>query len=261
MSPFVRVRVPELESKVSAHDLIVFIDGLNEAFMANPALQTANNVANIGGMAPSAIVQLVSVGVNVVAGVGSAVTSKVRMKKFLEQANKDIFEPQGLHVQVCKTEKMLGYIGLGGQDNVFARQQYKNAFESAQQVEMGGQMQDMEHPIMKRMSALGHRVMPLSFQGVEPQATPDGFWKKWGSKEAEKAEKKQYEQMQKDKEKEARRAGRRSGGRAASRRQEKNDQKKEKEAKKVLWIVIAEKSLIAGKDDEWDSDSDEGKKK
>ncbi|KAJ5573719.1 uncharacterized protein N7459_008146 [Penicillium hispanicum] len=258
MSPFVRVRVPELEHQISAHELIVFIDGLNEAFLANPALQTANNVANIGGMAPSMIVQMVSVGVNVAAGVGSAVTSKTRKKKFLAKANEELFNPRGLHVQVCKTDKMLGYIGLEGQNNIFLRQQYKTAFENAQQIPVNGPMSPAgsnTHPIMQRMASLGNHVMRLSFDNVEAAAKPDGFWKKWGAKEALKADQKQTEKILKDQAKEDRRAGRR-GGRGSSRIQDRKDEKKAKEVKKILWIVITTKEKTAGGDDEWDSESE-----
>ncbi|KAJ5179110.1 hypothetical protein N7492_002320 [Penicillium capsulatum] len=260
MSPFVRVRVPELEHEheISSHALIVFIDELNEAFLANPALQVANNLGNVAGMAPSMIAQVVGVGVNVAAGVGSSVTSKVRAKKYLAKANEDLFHPKGLHAQMCKTDKMLGYVGLGGQDHVFARQQYANAFEAAHQMPINGPMgpSGMKNdPIMRRMSSLGNRVMSLSFDNVEAATMPDGFWKTWGAKEAGKAEQKQKEKMMKDQAREDRRSGRRAG-RGSSRRQERQDDKKAKETKKILWIVITAKEEVAGGDDEWDSESE-----
>ncbi|KAF4334580.1 hypothetical protein FBEOM_11589 [Fusarium beomiforme] len=208
MSPFVRVRVPELEHQISSHELIIFLDELNEAFLANPALQAANNVANIGGMAPSMIVQMASVGVNVVAG-----------------------------------------------ENVFLRQQYNNTFEDTQQVLVNGPVgisESNSHPVMQRMSSLGNRVMSLSFDNVEEATMPDGFWKKWGAKEANKAEQKQNDKMMKDQAKN-RRSGRR-GGRGTSRRQERQEEKKAKETKKILWIVIAAKEESAGADDDWDSE-------
>ncbi|KAI3265389.1 hypothetical protein CBS147309_6282 [Penicillium roqueforti] len=243
MSPFARVRVPELEHQISSDELIVFIDELNEAFLANPALQAANNAANVGGMAPSMIVQMVSVSVNVVAGVSSSVTTKVRTKKYLAKANEELFHPKGLHVQMCKTDKMLEYVGLGDQENVFVRQQYQDASESN------------NHPIMQRMSLLGNRVMSLSFNNVKEPTMPDGFWKKWGAKEASKAEQKQNEKMIKDQARQDRRSGRR-GDRGTTRRQERQEKKKTKEANKILWIVIAAKEESAGGDDEWDSESE-----
>ncbi|OQD78680.1 hypothetical protein PENDEC_c001G03773 [Penicillium decumbens] len=258
VSPFVRVRVPELEHQISSHELIVFIDELNEAFLANPALQTANHVAKVGGMAPSMIVQMVSVGVNVAAGVGSSVATKVRTKKYLAKANEELFHPKGLHVQMCKTDKMLEYVGLGGQENVFVRQQYKNVLENAQQVPDNGPMgltERSHHPIMQRMYSLGNRVMSLSFNNVEEATMPDGFWKKWGAKEASKAEQKQIEKMIKDQAKKDRRSGRR-GDRGTSKRQERQEGKKAKEANKILWVVIIAKTESIGGDEQWDSESE-----
>ena len=258
MSPFVRVRVPELEDKISPHELIVFIDELNEAFLANPALQVANNAANIAGMAPSMIAKPVGVGVNVAAGVGSAVTTKVRKKKYLAEANERLFYPRGLHVQICKTDKMLEYAGLRGQENVFVREQYKNAFESAQQVPVNSPMGlsgNNSHPIMQRMSSLGNRVMSLSFDNIEAATMPDGFWKKWGAKEVSKAEQKQNEKMMKDQARSDRRSERR-GGRGSSRMQERQEEKKAKETKMILWVVISPKEVSAEGDDDWDSESE-----
>ncbi|CAG8089472.1 unnamed protein product [Penicillium olsonii] len=260
MSPFVRVRVPQLEQQISSHELIIFIDELNEAFLANPALQATNQAANIAGMAPSMIVQLVGVGVNVAAGISSTVTTKTRTKKYLAKANKELFHARGLHVQMCKTDKMLEYAGLGGQENVFLRQQYRESTEHAMQmrIPMNGPMGSAEtanHPIMHRMAALGDRVMPLSFDYVEAATKPEGFWKKWGAKEATKADQKQMEKMMKEQAKEERRSGR-GGGRLSSRRQERQGKKKAKEANKILWIVIAPKANQAGGDEEWDSGSD-----
>ena len=222
--------------------------------MANPALQATNNVATIAGMAPSMMVQMIGMGVNVAAGIGSSVTTKVRTKKYLGHANETLFHPEGLHVQICKTDKMLGYVGLGGQEDVFLRR-YRGVEGVQEGSFSGGGMEDYEHPVMQRMRFLGDRVMGLSFEDVEAASVPDGFWKKWGAKEASKAEKKQEEKMMKDQAKEERRAGRR-GGRGSSRRQERNDEKKAKEAKKILWIVIMGKEETTGEDDEWDSGDD-----
>ncbi|KAL1847495.1 hypothetical protein Plec18167_005119 [Paecilomyces lecythidis] len=253
MTPFVRVRVPEMEQNygISHHEWIVFLDEFNEAWMANPALQAANQAGNIAGMAPSVIAQIVGVGVNVTAGIGSAVTTKVRTKKYLAKANEEVFGPKGLHVQVCKTEKMLEYVGLSGQDNVFSR--YKQAFEYTQ---MNAPMvQGNNNPTLQRMQSLGSRVMMISFDNVEASTKPEGWMKKWGAHEAQKAEQKQNEKNAR----EQRRADRRSG-RGSSRRQERQEKKKEKETKKIRWLVIVPKEQVAGKDEDWDSESEESGK-
>lgn len=180
-----RVRVPEEQNYgIGHHEWIVFLDEFNEAWMANPALQVANQAGNIAGMAPSMIAQIVGVGVNVTASIGSAVTTKVRTKKYLAKANEELFNPKGLHVQVCKTEKMLEYVGLSGQDNnVFSR--YKQAFEYTQ---TNAPMMQGNNNILtlQRMQSLGNRVMTISFENVQAPTKPDGWMKKWGAHEAQR---------------------------------------------------------------------------
>jgi hypothetical protein len=220
--------------------------------MATPALQAANQAGNIAGMAPSMIAQIVGVGVNVAAGIGSAVTTKVRTKKYLAKANEELFNPKGLHVQVCKTEKMLEYVGLNGLDNVFSR--YKQAFEYTQ---MNAPMtQGNNNPTMQRMHSLGNRVKTISFDGMEAATKPEGWMKRWGAHEAQKAEQKQSDKNARDDRRAARRAGR-----GSSRREERKEKKKEKETKKIRWLVITPKEQVAGNDDDWDSDSEESEKK
>jgi hypothetical protein len=194
---------------ITPHEWIVFLDEFNEAWMANPALQVANQAGNIAGMAPSMIAQIVGMGVNVTASIGSAVTTKVRTKKYLAKENGKLFNPKGLHVQVCKTEKMLAYVGLSGQDNVFSR--YKQAFEYTQ---MNAPMiQRNNNPTLQRMQSLSNRIMAISFDNVEAPTKPEGWMTKWGAHEAQMAEQKQDEKNAK----EQRRVGKRAG-RGSSRR-------------------------------------------
>ncbi|QKX64432.1 uncharacterized protein TRUGW13939_11606 [Talaromyces rugulosus] len=236
MSPFVRVRVPEMEQNygITPNEWIVFLDKFNEAWMANPALQVANQAGNIAGMAPSMIAQIVGVGVNVTASIGSAVITKVRTKKYLAKANEKLFNPKGLHVQVCKTEKMLEYVGLSGQDNVFSR--YKQAFEYTQM--SAPMIQGNNNPTLQRMQSLGNRVMTISFDNVEAPTKPEGM-KRMPRSSGEQA-------------------GEQVGG--SSRREERNEKKKEKETKKIRWLVIAPKEQVAGKDNDRDSDEEKSEK-
>ncbi|KAI9035504.1 uncharacterized protein KD926_003432 [Aspergillus affinis] len=111
------------------------------------------------------------------------------------------------------------------------------------------------HPVLQRMSSLGKRVMLLSFDNVEATTIPDGFWKKWGAKEASKAEQKQNEMITKDQAKQERRSRRRPGH-GTDRRQQKQEEKKAKETNKIQWIVVAAYKERAGSDDQWDSESD-----
>lgn len=81
-SPFVRAYVPELEAHdISQSDFLTFIDGLNEAFIANPVFQGFGIAGTIMqqfyGVHP---VQWAGMGVSVVSGMASAATSYARTR-------------------------------------------------------------------------------------------------------------------------------------------------------------------------------------
>lgn len=193
MSPFVRTRAPELEQQygLSSSELLVFIDGLNEAFMANPALQVTDAIGTIVGFVPLQTTQIVGASLNVAAGIGTAGVSIVRTKRYMKKANETIFKPKGLHAQICKTEQMLTQIGLGGDTVVFAKSQFQAMIGSAQAQEPSG------NAIARRMESLGDRVMKLSFDNIAAPVSPNNWAKKLGSFAAQHAEKNQLKELEK----------------------------------------------------------------
>jgi chromosome segregation ATPase len=193
MSPFVRTRAPELEQQygLSSSELLAFIDGLNEAFMANPALQVTDAIGTIVGFVPLQTTQIVGASLNVAAGIGTAGVSIVRTKRYMKKANETIFKPKGLHAQICKTEQMLTQIGKEGDTVVFAKSQFQAMLGSAQAQEPSG------NAIARRMESLGDRVMKLSFDNIAAPVSPNNWAKKLGSYAAQHAEKKQLKELQK----------------------------------------------------------------
>ncbi|KAF3386551.1 hypothetical protein F1880_001405 [Penicillium rolfsii] len=189
MSPFVRARAPELEQRygLPSSDLLAFIDGLNEAFMVNPAMQVTNTIGSIVGLVPLQSTQIIGASLNLAAGIGSAGISIVRTKRYMKKANETIFKPKGLHAQICKTEKMLGQIGWGFDTAVFE----KSMLSSAQTNEPS------KSAIERRMAALGDCVMRLSFEHVEAPVAPENWAKKISSFATQRAEKKQLEKLEK----------------------------------------------------------------
>lgn len=188
MSPFVRVRIPELEQQtpLSPSELIAFIDGLNEAFLGNPALQATNAVGSIIGLVPLGTAQMIGAGLNVGAGVATAGVSITRTKSYMKIANERIFKPKGLHVQISKTDKMLSQIGMPNDGAVFARHPSRGI--------MNAQTPD-DNPIAQRMTVLGDRVMRLSFENVDAPVSPDNWMKKVGSFTAQRAEQRQLRKL------------------------------------------------------------------
>jgi hypothetical protein len=193
MSPFVRTRAPELEQQygLSSSELLAFIDGLNEAFMANPALQVTDAIGTIVGFVPLQTTQIISTSLNVAAGIGTAGVSIVRTKRYMKKANETIFKPKGLHAQICKTEQMLTQTGMAGDTVVFAKSQFQAMIGSAQAHEPSG------NAIARRMESLGDRVMSLSFENIEAPVSPANWAKKLGSFAAQRAEKNQLKELEK----------------------------------------------------------------
>ncbi|KAJ5195794.1 hypothetical protein N7449_006273 [Penicillium cf. viridicatum] len=157
MSPFARARARDLEAqtRLTQVDLLCFIDGLNEAFLANPALQATNKI-----------------GMLVAAGLGSAGVSAVRTKQYLKEANEVIFNPKGLLVRVVKTDKMLSLVGVRD-SMVFSGEQFR--------VLIGGNESQSQSPLETRMAALGDRVISLTFDELAAPADEDNWIKKWGA--------------------------------------------------------------------------------
>ncbi|KGO55118.1 hypothetical protein PEX2_029360 [Penicillium expansum] len=189
LSPFARARARDLEVQagLTQRDLLCFIDGLNEAFLANPALQATSKIGMLVGFVPLLTAQAVGSGLQLAAGLGSAGVSVVRTKQYLKKANEVIFNPKGLLVRIVKTDKMLSLVGLQN-SMVFSGEQYRVL------VGDGGQSQS---PLATRMAALGNSVMPLTFDELAAPADEDNWMKKWGAYSAQKAEKKQLEKLQK----------------------------------------------------------------
>ncbi|KAJ5995525.1 hypothetical protein N7481_002502 [Penicillium waksmanii] len=221
MSPFVRTRAPELEQQhgLSPNELLTFIDALNESFLANPALQAVGAVGNIVGFVPLASTQIASGAMSLAAGLGAAGVSFVRTKRFMKRANETIFKPKGLHVQLCKTDKMLNHIGMANHGAVFAGQQSQATLENAQ-TEAG------QNPISRRMEVLGDRVTRLSFDDVDAPIAPENWMQKVGAYSAQRAESKQLEKLNKKQVKSERKSGKHE--RKASKAEKKQSRADEK---------------------------------
>lgn len=244
MSPFARARALELEQAygITAREMLAFIDGLNEAFIANPVLQATSTIGNIVGFVPIPSAQIVGNSISLASGLGMAATSVMRTKQYMKKANDNIFTPKGLHVQICKTEKMLMQTGIRCDASVFAQGQYQV-----------GEAPGTGNHLVRRMDALGDRVMGLSFD-VEAPVAPDNWMRKIGAYSAQRAEQNQLKKLDKKQAKQERKhAKAERKGKGRDQRAEKLQSKETKKVKGLLWIVImAERESLPG-DDDWDS--------
>ena len=111
----------------------------------------------------------------------------------MKTANEEIFLPRGLRCKVLKTPKMMAAVGHGGTtlelpplDRLGERDEWD---------------EEKDDPRMRRMRALGDSVAPLTFEGLPAPEAPENWWKRMGSKEAQKKDAKMNEKLAKERRK------------------------------------------------------------
>ena len=106
-SPFLRAYAPILSSYgISSPTFFNFLDNLNRISVANPPLQILGLAGNIVGFLPVHTAQLVGLGVQVASKAATVAVSKGRTEQFLQQANKELFGPAGLEVEIAKLDAL-----------------------------------------------------------------------------------------------------------------------------------------------------------
>lgn len=111
--PFARCYAPNLRGHgVSEEEFIEFIDNLNIVTTANAPLQLLGIAGGIASFAPSAIAMAVGTAVQVGAKVGTAITSRKRVKEYLDRANKQFFRPRRLVVHLIGTKDLMKVLGM-----------------------------------------------------------------------------------------------------------------------------------------------------
>ncbi|TVY26866.1 hypothetical protein LHYA1_G004450 [Lachnellula hyalina] len=184
-SPFARAYSPALRAhsiNISVSEFLLFIDGLNEAFLAAPAFQITSLAGGVLSAVPLSATQFAGLGLQVAAGVASTATSWTRARAFVRAANERLWEPRGLRCKVCKTGEMMRVVGCG------------EGLLRLPGLEGGGGT-DGDEPRMRRMRALGDKVAELSFEGLPPPEDPGNWWKRIGSQQAQKKDAKMNRKM------------------------------------------------------------------
>lgn len=111
--PFARAYSPALQQYgVSLSEFVKFIDDLNIVSTASPPLQLLGVAGEFVGMVPHHIPQLVGNALSLSAKAGTMVVSKTRTSAFLDAANRELFAPRGLKVQLATTKVLKARLGL-----------------------------------------------------------------------------------------------------------------------------------------------------
>jgi len=188
-SPFSRAYSPLLaQNSISQEEILTFLDGLNEAFIAAPAFQVASHVGNVMSFVHAVPpVQWAGMGLAVGAGLASTATSWTRARAFVKTANKEMFSPNGLKCKVLKTKKMMVVVGHGEEVLRLPPLEILDEETAA----------ESEDPRLRRIRALGDRVAPLKFDGLPDPEELDNGWKRMGSKSAQKKDAKMQKKLMK----------------------------------------------------------------
>ncbi|KAJ4127882.1 hypothetical protein NW768_008162 [Fusarium equiseti] len=111
--PLIRAYPPILGSYgVSSSEFMTIVDSLNIAH-AEPTPLKVMQLASTGvGFVPDPICQGVSLGLGLAAGTATAASAIIRSKVVLDRANRDVFGPKGLKMEIVKDGKVMQRLGV-----------------------------------------------------------------------------------------------------------------------------------------------------
>ena len=174
----------------------MFIDGLNEAFVAHPVLHGTSVFGEVlGHFYGCHPIDLIGGILQTAAGVGSAAVSYDRTKMYLKAMNERLFHPAGLHANVLSTKKMLAHVEYPEE-----KFQSIHALESGMDIEQIRKNRALlesgrpDNPMITRMQRLEGHTLPLDYD-VPKVIEPKNVFKKMENMHATRQAKKQEEKI------------------------------------------------------------------
>ncbi|KAL4882517.1 hypothetical protein BJY04DRAFT_187214 [Aspergillus karnatakaensis] len=213
-SPFLRAYSPDLSDLgISKAGFLSFLDGLNESWIANPALQATTIAGAVMGAIPT--VEIIGLAVETAGEVGSEATSYFRTKAYMKNANESIFYPKGLSVRIGGFEEMCRLVGADAvgikgwverESLVLKDKQQQSESDAKVNIEMleqvagGGKRVGAlgrRHPRMKILQALEMNAAPLEVVDGPAPVSEQNVLKKWNAAYAAREGQKQSEKLEK----------------------------------------------------------------
>ncbi|KAK1687578.1 hypothetical protein BDP55DRAFT_630773 [Colletotrichum godetiae] len=180
--PFMRAYSQGLRAhETYEEDFVAFLDNLTVAQGPPAPLTMLNTASSIVGLIPNHWAQLAGGIANVTAGLGTAAIRIIRTKIFLDEANRDYFEPRGLRASICKSKSLAAKLGCG-------EQLPELSLITPETYEMS--LQD------RRMRTLEPYIAPLTFE-VPPPSRERNLVDRMTEKQIERAVKKNDKQREK----------------------------------------------------------------
>ncbi|KAL4861422.1 hypothetical protein BDV12DRAFT_191102 [Aspergillus spectabilis] len=208
-SPFLRAYSPSLQqSQISKTDFLTFLDGLNEAFIANPVLQATSIAGSVIGMIHP--VELVGLGIEVASEFGSGATSYFRTRAYLKKVNEEIFIPRGLTAKVVGFDEMCEIVGIApadlrgwvGRESLAVEDHgidigMHERISAAGSTDTGFLEASERHPRFKMLQALEGSVAPLEIKDSPVSPDQQNLLKRWNASFAAREGQMQRENLEK----------------------------------------------------------------
>ncbi|KAL3481072.1 hypothetical protein BJX99DRAFT_254050 [Aspergillus californicus] len=207
-SPFTRAYSPILQQyNISRPQFLNFLDGLNEAYIANPVLQATGIAGSVMGMIHP--VEIPGMVLEAVSEAGAEATSYFRTRAYLKKASAEIFSPRGLGVKVVGFKDMAEIIGVCPEQlglmvrrdgGVSGSRDLRDLDISHLQMVIENALNldvPRPHPRLELLSALGEFVAPLETEDLPAMSKQSNVLKQWNASFASREEKKQSEELDK----------------------------------------------------------------
>lgn len=207
-SPFMRTYPPYLDNYgINRSHFLGFLDDLNRCAVASPPVQILGLAGNIVGFVPLQTAQIVGASVNFAANVATFGVSKGRTEMCLRAANRELFAPRGLKVEISKLDALAKIAGIPGVLDPTTGKLDKKARilapleESLVEGEDGVaavQSQSAQH---RRLKALESWIAPLDLAPLPEIKQSDNMLGKLHTMASEKQRQKEEKKFLKDRDK------------------------------------------------------------
>ncbi|RSL56236.1 hypothetical protein CEP54_008957 [Fusarium duplospermum] len=196
-SPFLRAFPPILEERygIPPETFLRFLDDLNRATVASPPVQVLGLAGSVVSMVPLQTAQIIGSSVNVAADLATFAVSKSRSELCISKANRELFAPRGLRVELAKLDSVARFAQIPILDSEGKIE--KNAL-------ILGPLEDaMEQSSMnltvqqRRLQALEPWIAPLDLTPLLELGVPDNFISKMHGSASERQRKKEEEKVAK----------------------------------------------------------------
>ncbi|KAL6792342.1 hypothetical protein GGI42DRAFT_178248 [Trichoderma sp. SZMC 28013] len=177
-SAFLRAYPPALaNSNISKVEFLEFVDQLNRNIVQSPPLRLLGAASDIVGFVPEPTAQIVSTAAGLSAMVGTYAMSKIRSEVVIRQANKELFNPRGLEVQIVKLKTVAKLTNMPILNEKGSVNKKSPILESLQSLAETNELKTISAQ-ERRLRALDPWISPLDIEELPPVANPSNVLSK-----------------------------------------------------------------------------------